>query len=98
MIHGLVRAKDGRKFSKSLNNGIDPLEIIEKYGADALRMGLIVGSAIGNDVKFDENRVRGYKMFANKLWNITRLVLENYDEKANYLGIDDALVADVKDL
>ena len=98
MIHGLVRAKDGRKFSKSLNNGIDPLEIIEKYGADALRMGLMVGSAIGNDVKFDENRIRGYKMFANKLWNITRFVLENYDEKANYLGIDDALIADVKDL
>lgn len=75
LIHGLVRAKDGRKFSKSLNNGIDPLDIIEKYGADALRMGLLIGSSIGNDIKFDENKVKGYKNFANKLWNITRFVL-----------------------
>jgi valyl-tRNA synthetase len=77
MIHGLVRAKDGRKFSKSLNNGIDPLEMITKYGADALRMGLISGTAIGNDIKFDENRVKGYKLFANKLWNIARFVLSS---------------------
>jgi valyl-tRNA synthetase len=77
MIHGLVRAKDGRKFSKSLNNGVDPLEIISKYGADALRMGLIVGSAIGSDIKFDEDKIKGYKHFANKLWNIARFVLEN---------------------
>jgi valyl-tRNA synthetase len=77
MIHGLVRAKDGRKFSKSLGNGVDPLDIVEKYGADALRMGLIVGSAIGSDIKFDEQKIKGYKLFANKLWNITRFVLEN---------------------
>ncbi len=77
MIHGLVRAKDGRKFSKSLNNGVDPLDMIEKYGADALRMGLVVGSAIGSDVKFDEQKIKGYKLFANKLWNIARFVLEN---------------------
>ena len=75
LIHGLVRAKDGRKFSKSLNNGVDPLDLIEKYGADALRMGLIMGAAIGSDVKFDEQRVKGYKHFANKVWNITRFVL-----------------------
>jgi valyl-tRNA synthetase len=85
LIHGLVRAKDGRKFSKSLNNGIDPLDMIEKYGADALRMGLIVGSAIGSDIKFDEQKVRGYKLFANKLWNITRFVLEN---KGDFTAID----------
>ncbi len=77
MIHGLVRDKQGRKFSKSLGNGIDPIEIIEKYGADALRMGLIAGTAIGNDVKFDENKIKGYKHFANKLWNITRFILES---------------------
>ena len=77
LIHGLVRAKDGRKFSKSLNNGVDPLDMIEKYGADALRMGLLVGSAIGNDVKFDEQRIKGYGKFSNKLWNISRFVLEN---------------------
>jgi len=75
LIHGLVRAKDGRKFSKSLNNGVDPLDVIEKYGADALRMGLIAGAAIGADIKFDEQRVKGYKLFANKVWNIARFVL-----------------------
>ncbi len=75
LIHGLVRAKDGRKFSKSLNNGINPLEIIDKYGADALRMGLLIGTAIGGDIKFDENKIKGYKNFANKVWNITRFVL-----------------------
>ena len=77
MIHGLVRDKQGRKFSKSLGNGIDPIEIIEKYGADALRMGLLVGTAIGNDIKFDESKVKGYKHFANKIWNVTRFVLSN---------------------
>lgn len=75
LIHGLVRAKDGKKFSKSLNNGVDPLDMIEKYGADALRMALLVGTAIGNDIKFDEQRVKGYKNFANKVWNIARYVL-----------------------
>ena len=79
MIHGLVRDKQGRKFSKSLGNGVDPLEIIEKYGADALRMGLLVGTAIGNDVKFDESKIKGYKHFANKIWNITRFILDNTD-------------------
>ena len=77
MIHGLVRDTKGRKFSKSLGNGIDPLEIIGKYGADALRMGLLVGSAIGHDIRFDEQKVKGYKHFTNKLWNISRFILEN---------------------
>jgi len=83
LIHGLVRAKDGRKFSKSLNNGVDPLDIINKYGADALRMGLMVGSAIGSDIKFDEQKINGYKLFSNKLWNITRFTLENASD-ANF--------------
>ncbi len=77
MLHGVVRDGKGRKFSKSLGNGIDPIEMIEKYGADALRMGLLVGSAIGHDIRFDEQKVKGYKHFANKLWNIARFVLEN---------------------
>ncbi|HEX8591142.1 MAG TPA: valine--tRNA ligase [Candidatus Paceibacterota bacterium] len=77
MIHGLVRDSQGRKFSKSLNNGIDPLDMIKKYGADALRMGLLVGTAIGNDIRFDEQKIKAYKHFANKLWNIARFVLEN---------------------
>lgn len=80
MIHGLVRDKQGRKFSKSLNNGIDPLDMIEKYSADALRMGLLVGAAIGSDIKFDEQRIKGYKNFANKIWNITRFILENTED------------------
>ncbi len=77
MIHGLVKDKSGRKFSKSLGNGIDPIEIIDKYGADSLRMGLLIGTSIGNDIKFDENKIKGYKYFTNKLWNITRFILEN---------------------
>ena len=77
MIHGLVRDKQGRKFSKSLGTGVDPLDLIAKYGADAVRMGLLVGTAIGNDVSFDEQKVKGYKHFTNKLWNIARFVLEN---------------------
>ncbi len=74
-LHGIVRDKQGRKFSKSLNNGIDPLEIMEKYGTDALRLALIFGAAPGNDVIFDEQKVKGMKHFANKLWNISRFVL-----------------------
>lgn len=80
LIHGLVRDKNGQKFSKSLNNGIDPLDMIQKYGADALRMGLLTGTAIGGDIKFDENKIKGLKHFANKIWNITRFVLENNPE------------------
>ena len=93
LIHGLVRDQKGRKFSKSLGNGVDPLELIEKYGADALRMGLLVGTAIGNDIKFDENKVRGYKHFANKLWNITRFVLEQNPVAPEHAP-DTALVKD----
>ncbi|MBM3271688.1 valine--tRNA ligase [Candidatus Kaiserbacteria bacterium] len=99
IIHGLVRAKDGRKFSKSLNNGVDPLDMIEKYGADALRMGLIAGVAVGSDIKFDENKIKGYKNFANKLWNISRFVLENtqgVDHTAPLTDTDAALIAEAQ--
>ncbi len=98
LIHGLVRDKQGRKFSKSLNNGIDPLDLIAKYGADALRMGLMVGTAVGGDISFDESKVKGYKHFANKLWNITRFVLsqERTGERIPKLKDEfDALVKDV---
>ena len=81
-IHGLVRDSKGRKFSKSLDNGVDPIDIIDRYGADALRMGLLVGTAIGNDLKFDENKIKGYKNFANKLWNIARFVLMQSPDKS----------------
>lgn len=76
-IHGLVRDAQGRKFSKSLGNGVDPIEIIEKFGADALRMGLLIGTAIGNDIRFDENKIKAYKLFSNKLWNVSRFIFEN---------------------
>ncbi|MBC7836959.1 valine--tRNA ligase [Acetobacteraceae bacterium] len=75
-LHGLVRDAQGRKMSKSLGNIIDPLDMIEKYGADAVRLSLIVGAAPGNDIKLSEDRVRGYKHFANKIWNITRFILD----------------------
>jgi len=79
-LHGLVRDEKGRKMSKSLGNIIDPLDMIEKYGADATRLSLIIGAAPGNDLKLSEDRVRGYKHFANKVWNIARFVLEQqYD-------------------
>jgi valyl-tRNA synthetase len=76
-LHGMVRDIQGRKFSKSLDNGIDPIEIINQYGADSLRMGLIVGVGPGNDSKYDEQKIRGYRNFANKVWNASRFVLQN---------------------
>jgi valyl-tRNA synthetase len=75
-LHGLVRDAQGRKMSKSLGNIIDPLVMVEKYGADATRLSLIIGAAPGADLKLSEDRIRGYKHFANKLWNVTRFVLE----------------------
>ena len=77
LIHGIVRDAKGQKFSKSLGNGIDPLVLADTYGADALRMGLIMGAAPGNDVKFDEQRVKGYRNFVTKIWNIARFIEMN---------------------
>lgn len=74
-LHGLVRDEKGKKMSKSLGNVIDPLSMIEKYGADATRLSLIIGAAPGNDMPLSENKVKGYKNFANKIWNISRFVL-----------------------
>lgn len=79
-LHGTVRDGQGRKMSKSLGNGIDPLDIAEKYGADAGRMALVVGTAPGTDSKVSEDKIKGYKNFANKIWNITRFVLDNANE------------------
>lgn len=84
-LHGMVRDKQGRKFSKSLNNGIDPLEMIDKYGTDALRMALVFSAAPGNDPIFDEQKVKGMKHFANKLWNIARYILVNTDSTSYQL-------------
>ncbi len=79
-IHGLVRDAQGRKMSKSLGNGIDPLEIIEKYGADALRFALATGNAPGNDMRFSDEKIESARNFANKLWNASRFVLMNLTE------------------
>jgi len=76
-LHGLVRDNQGRKMSKSLGNIIDPLVLIDKYGADAVRLSLIIGAAAGNDIKLSEDRVRGYRNFSNKVWNIARFVTAN---------------------
>ena len=80
-LHGMVLDGKGQKMSKTKNNGIDPLDMTEKYGADAARMSLIVGAPPGNDISLSEDKVRAYKNFANKMWNITRFVLSSIDEK-----------------
>ena len=79
-IHGLVRDSQGRKMSKSLGNGIDPLEVIEQYGADALRMMLLTGNAPGNDMRFYFERVEAARNFANKIWNATRFIMMNAEK------------------
>ncbi len=76
-LHGLVRDTQGRKISKSLGNNIDPVEMIEQYGADAVRMALVVGTGPGNDSKMSPEKLKAYKHFANKIWNISRFVFEN---------------------
>ena len=81
LFHGLVRDAQGRKMSKSLGNGIDPLEIIDKYGADALRLTLIMGNAPGNDMRFSIERVEANRNFANKVWNASRFILMNMEGK-----------------
>ena len=80
LFHGLIRDEQGRKFSKSLGNGIDPLEVIEKYGADALRFTLVTGNTPGNDMRFYYERVEGNRNFANKLWNASKFTLMNLDD------------------
>jgi len=79
-LHGLVRDEQGRKMSKSLGNVIDPLDMAHKYGADATRMSLIVGAPPGGDIKLSEDKIRGYKHYANKIWNIARFILMNTED------------------
>ncbi|MBI5003564.1 valine--tRNA ligase [Candidatus Kaiserbacteria bacterium] len=97
-LHGLVRDAQGRKMSKSLGNILNPLEMIEKYGADATRLSLIVGASPGNDLKLSEDRVRGYKHFANKVWNVARFVLESadtYNDATPYVTEDAEIMREV---
>ncbi|MDE7428692.1 MAG: valine--tRNA ligase, partial [Lachnospiraceae bacterium] len=86
LFHGLVRDSQGRKMSKSLGNGIDPLEIIDKYGADALRLTLITGNAPGNDMRFYYERVEASRNFANKIWNASRFIMMNMEQEEERTG------------
>jgi valyl-tRNA synthetase len=102
-LHGLVRDNQGRKISKSLGNNVEPLSLVAKYSADAVRMALIVGTGPGNDTKISDEKLKAYKHFTNKIWNITRFVLDNSpsevddfgDENKKHLEEFGALVKDV---
>ena len=96
LIHGLVRDAQGRKMSKSLGNGIDPLEIIDKYGADALRFTLATGNSPGNDMRFSDERVEASRNFANKIWNAARFILMNLSENEPAPYIPQALAIEDK--
>ncbi len=87
-IHGIVRDSQGRKMSKSLGNGIDPLEVIEKYGTDALRFALTIGNSPGNDLRYTDEKVESARNFANKVWNASRFVLMNFDEELDFSKVD----------
>ena len=97
LFHGLVRDSQGRKMSKSLGNGIDPLEIIDQYGADALRLTLITGNAPGNDMRFYYERVEASRNFANKVWNASRFIMMNMDNHEDQAAVWDGGFAGVKD-
>jgi valyl-tRNA synthetase len=93
-LHGMVRAADGQKMSKSLGNAaVDPLDIISKYGNDALRLAMIIGNTPGNDLKLNENDIRGYAKFCNKIWNASRFVLENIQD----LDLSEPIALDAED-
>src|SRR5699024_11505403 len=83
IIHGLIRDAEGRKMSKSLGNGVDPMDVIEKYGADSLRYFLLTGSTPGQDLRFHWERVEATWNFANKIWNASRFALMNMEEMSN---------------
>src|SRR5690606_19891940 len=106
-LHGLVNDAQGRKMSKSKGNVINPLELTDKYGTDALRMALVVGNTPGTDLALREDKVKGYKHFANKIWNASRFVMENtqdlsYEERPTLTPEDvtflEELDAEIKDI
>ena len=96
LIHGLVRDAQGRKMSKSLGNGIDPLEVIGQYGADTLRFALATGNSPGNDMRFSDEKVRASRNFANKIWNASRFILMNLDETITQAKLPDHLETEDK--
>jgi len=89
LIHGLVRDEQGRKMSKSLGNGIDPLEVIDDYGADTLRYALVVGNAPGNDLRLSEEKLENGRNFINKIWNAFRFTLMNLDENLDFSDVNE---------
>ncbi len=91
LIHGLVRDAQGRKMSKSLGNGIDPLLMIDEFGADALRFTLATGNSPGNDMRFSDDKVRSSRNFCNKLWNAARFIMMNLSDEANAVELPEAL-------
>ncbi|MDP3982092.1 MAG: valine--tRNA ligase [bacterium] len=98
-LHGMVRDDQGRKMSKSLGNIINPLDMARTYGADATRLSLLIGAAPGNDIKLSEDRVRGYRNFVNKLWNIARFILlhtQDYNPKAKLAPEDKKILQEFK--
>ena len=102
-LHGMVRDAQGQKMSKSLGNTIDPLIMSEKYGADATRLSLIIGAAPGNDIKLSEDKIRGYRNFATKIWNAARFVImntEDYDpaQKPEYTASDKKIIMELESL
>ena len=96
LIHGIIRDSQGRKMSKSLGNGVDPLEVIEEYGADALRFMLVTGNSPGNDIRYIPERVEAARNFANKMWNASRFVMMNLDKEvmAKYADCTEYSLAD----
>ena len=91
LIHGLVRDAMGRKMSKSLGNGVDPLEVIDNYGTDALRYALTIGTSPGNDMRFSEEKLESSRNFANKIWNAFRFAMMNFDEDVDFSEINTEL-------
>ena len=96
LIHGLVRDSQGRKMSKSLGNGIDPLEVIDEYGADALRFMLATGNSPGNDMRYIDEKVKAARNFANKLWNASRFIMMNLPENFEFKGLPENLTLEDK--
>ena len=96
LIHGLVRDAQGRKMSKSLGNGIDPLEVIDQYGADALRFMLATGNAPGNDMRYIDDKVKAARNFANKLWNASRFIMMNLPDDFKFTGLPENLTMEDK--
>lgn len=90
LIHGIVRDQEGRKMSKSLGNGVDPLEVIDKYGADALRCSLVIGNSTGSDIRYIPDKVEASRNFANKVWNASRFVIMNFKDDINFANVDRA--------